>query len=131
MAYSQQPVTLKQGKGGSTPCRAVARRRRINHQLLLSSGDCAHDKEWLVALHDRVGQGSVGRFVGNVFAAGEEADERATLERVVFANCAAQHGVFRFERVENRFHSRRSIKIEMYLIANLRERTQVMRKKDT
>src|SRR5438105_4186158 len=30
--------TPKQGKGGSTPCRAVARRRRINYQLMLSSG---------------------------------------------------------------------------------------------
>src|SRR5437660_12847859 len=82
-------------------CNGVCVKRRITKQALgtststtLPAGNCPHDEEWLVALHDRIGQGSIRRFVRNVFAAGEEADERSALERVVFANGAAQHWVF-------------------------------------
>ncbi len=45
----------------------------------LASRDCAHDKERLRAFHDRVGKGSVWRFVRDIFAASEEAHERTTL----------------------------------------------------
>src|ERR1700694_2846369 len=47
----------------STTCRAVAMRRRINYQLLLSSCDRAHDEERFGAFHNRVRQGSIRRFV--------------------------------------------------------------------
>src|SRR6266568_7883990 len=101
------------------------------HKILSTAGNCAHDEERLAAFSDRVGQGSIGRFVRNIFAASEEPNQRTAFESSVLANCAAQHRVFRFDRVENRFHSRRSIKIEMYLIANLRQRSEMMRKNDS
>src|SRR5437870_8507110 len=98
---------------------AYSQHSTLNHQLMLSSCDGAHDEKRLVAFGNRVGQGSIERFVGDVFTAGEESHEWSTLERVVFTNCAAQHRVFRFNRLENRFYRRRSIKIEMYEIDDL------------
>src|SRR5438270_13298982 len=42
----------------------------------LASGDCPHHEKWFLTFDDRVGQGSVWRFVRNVFATGEEAHQR-------------------------------------------------------
>jgi hypothetical protein len=96
-----------------------------------SAGDRAHDEEWLFAFHDCVGQGSIGRFVRDVFPAREEADKLAAFERSVIANCAAQHRIFFFEHVENGFHCCRSINIDMHLVAHFCQRAEMMRKNDT
>src|ERR1700730_12002613 len=95
---------------------------------LLASGNCAHDKKRFVAFNDRVGQGSVGRFVRNIFAANKETNQRSALECSVFANRSAQNWIFIFERVEQRFYRRGSVKIDMYLVADFCQRSQVMRK---
>ena len=68
--------------------------------------------------------------MGNIFATGKKSDQRSSLERVVFANRSSQHRIFVFERVENRLHRGRAIKIDMYLIANFRQRSEMMRKND-
>src|SRR5205807_1433729 len=108
------------------PLRDLKRvRRRVEDGRVPAAGRFLIIAAVTIESYDRVR----GHFVSNC-ATGEESDEWSTLERVVFTNCAAQHRVFRFDRVENRFHSRRSIKIEMYLIANLRQCSQMMRKND-
>src|ERR1700731_4515859 len=99
----------------------------LNHQLLLSSGDRAHDEERLLAFHDRVGQGSVRRFMRNVFAAHEKSHQRTALERSMIANCAAQHRVFFFQSVEQRFRCRAPVKIDSHFVADFRQRPEVMR----
>src|SRR5437870_11658000 len=132
MAYSQQPVTPKQAKADQL------RKERGSDGALRSqpstssaTGDCAHDEEGFFAFRDWVGQGSIGRFVRNVFAASEEADERATLERVVLANRAAPHRVFVFERAAHIFHRRRAIKSDMHFVADFGESPEVMRKNNS
>ena len=45
----------------------------------------------------------------------------------VFANCSAQHRVFRFECVEERFDCCVPVQIDMDLVADLGQRAQVMR----
>ena len=60
-----------------------------------------HD-ERLGTVGDGVGEGSVGRVVGEVLLAGEETDEGAALLRDVIADGPAQHGIARLQGVEDR-----------------------------
>jgi len=55
--------------------------------------DGAYDEQRLLAGSDGVGQRGVGRFVRDVFRAGEEAEERAALLGDMVANGAAEHGI--------------------------------------
>src|SRR5947207_15661002 len=50
---------------------------------------------------DGVGEWGVGRLVGEVFFAGEEAQKGAALLRVVVADCAAQPGIAARDRVRH------------------------------
>ena len=49
----------------------------FTHHSALAPGHCTDDEERLGPIRDRVGQGSVGRFVGNIFATTEEPNEWA------------------------------------------------------
>ena len=53
--------------------------------FLLAAGDGPDDDKRLLPRRDRVWQWGVGRVVGEVFFAGEEAQEGAAFERVVVA----------------------------------------------
>src|ERR1043166_5185749 len=66
----------------------------------------------------------------NIFAAREKAHHRATLERAMVADRAAEHRIFFLQSVEQRFHCRGSVKIDMHFIADLCERAEVMGKND-
>src|ERR1051325_11046320 len=66
----------------------------------------------------------------NIFAAREKAHHRATLERAMVADRAAEHRIFVLQSVEQRFHCRGSVKIDMHFIADLCERAEVMGKND-
>jgi hypothetical protein len=95
--------------------------------LSLSSSYCAHDEKWFLAFDDLIGQGSVGRFVGNIFAADEKADERAALECPVIADRSAQNRVPFFQSVYNCMDRHGPVKIDMHLVADFGQRAQMMR----
>src|ERR1700730_10608264 len=71
----------------------LGRRRRevvkgfdVSTHKNLSSGNCSHNKKRLSTFRDWIGQGSIGRFVRNVFATSEKAHERATLLCLMIAD---------------------------------------------
>jgi len=70
-------------------------------KLLLSAGDGADDQEGFFAGGDGGGERGVGRIVGEIFLAGEEAEEGATLLRDVVADGALQDRIAGFEGVED------------------------------
>jgi hypothetical protein len=51
--------------------------------------------------------------------------------RVVFADRAAQHRIFVFDRIDNCTRRHGAVNIDMHLIADLSERSQMMWKNDT
>src|SRR6266550_8441489 len=70
---------------------------------------------------DCIGERGVGRLVGEVFFAGEEAQERAALLGDVVADGAAQHGIARLERVQHRALRGRTLDLERHLAADMRQ----------
>jgi hypothetical protein len=66
-----------------------------------AAGDGSDNQEGLATFDDGGGKGRVGRLEGDVFFAGEEAQEGTARVGVVFADGAGQHGIAGFERVEN------------------------------
>src|SRR5437773_10626549 len=75
----------------------------------LSARNRAGDQERLLARCYLPGQGCIGRLMGQILRAGEEAQERAALRGHVVPDRAAQHRVARLERVEYRRPRERSI----------------------
>src|SRR5439155_13066716 len=67
----------------------------------LSSRDSAYHNERLFSGDDGLGQRSIRRIVREVFFAGKKSKKRAPLQSHVITNCAAQHGITRFERIED------------------------------
>jgi len=66
----------------------------------LASGDGTYDEQRLGAGDNSIGEGRVGRFVREIFGAGEETEEGAAFLGDVIANGAAEHGVGGFEGIE-------------------------------
>jgi len=96
----------------------------------LAAGDGAYDQEGFGAGDDRVGEGHVGGFVGKIFGAGEEAEERAAFLGDVIANGAAEHGIRGFECVQGGTESDGSRNVELKLAGNLSEIAEMQRKND-
>jgi hypothetical protein len=94
----------------------------------LAAGDGAYDQEGFGAGDDRVGEGHVGRFVGKIFGAGEEAEERAAFLGDVIANGAAEHGIRGFECVQGGTESDGSRDVELELAGNPSEIAEMRRK---
>lgn len=67
----------------------------------LAAGDGPDDHERLGAGSDLLGKRRVQGLMGNVFFAGEEAQERAALLGDVVADGAAEHGITGFEGIQN------------------------------
>ena len=103
---------------------------RSNHPPLLTSRDRAHDKEWLGAFCDCVGQRVIGRIVGHVFAANKESHHWPALLCRVITDCPTQHRIFFFECVENCPLRDLAVEIDMYFIADACQRAQMMREYD-
>ena len=68
----------------------------------MAAGNGPDNAKRLRAAGHGLGQGRVGRFVGQIFYAGEEAQERPPLLGGVVADGAAQDGVARLQRIEQR-----------------------------
>src|SRR5687768_11868148 len=95
-----------------------------------SARERAEDHEWLGTAHHRVRERRIGRFVGQVLRAGEEAHVRAPLLRGVIADRAAQHRIRRLERIEGAALRDRLRDLELHLVDDVRERAQVRRQHD-
>jgi hypothetical protein len=79
----------------------------------------ADDQEGLFAICNFRRKKCFPRFVGEVFGAGEEAEEWAALEGIVIADCAAEHGIAGFEFIEDRAESGRSGEFERDLAVHV------------
>jgi len=112
--------------GGTAEGRALTRTFTA-----LSSGNRSDDNKRLLPRRDGIWQRGVGRVVGEVFFAGEEAQEWTTLLRDVVADGAAQHGIVGLERVQHRALRDRTFDFERHLAADLRQRSQMWREYDS
>ena len=65
--------------------------------------------------------------MGPILCTNEESQERTALSRNVVANRAAQDRVRRFQGVQDRLQCRRTLDLDLYLAANVRQRSQVLR----
>ena len=63
--------------------------------------------------------------MGEVLFAGEEAQKRPALQRIVIADCAAQHGIAGFERIEHRALRNWALDFERDLIADVRQGSEM------
>src|SRR3990172_4712960 len=96
----------------------------------LAAGHGPQDHEGLGAGRDRIGQRGVRLFVGQIFPAGEEPDERPAPLRDVVADRPAQHRMAVLERVEHRALRGRTLDVELHLAVDVRQRPQVGREHD-
>jgi len=99
-----------------------------------SPGNSANNKKRLRSRRYCFRQRGVRQFMGPIFRAGEEPQERAALLRNVVANCPAQHGITGFERVEDRALRDLAFDVEIdfdiHFAANARQRSQMCGKLD-
>jgi hypothetical protein len=66
-----------------------------------------------------------------VLRASEESQERTALLRDVIANRSSQHRIAGLERVEHRALRDRALDLQLYVAANMRQRSQVRREYDS
>jgi hypothetical protein len=69
--------------------------------------------------------------VRQIFLAGEESQERASLLRVMIANCPTQHRIAGLKRIEHRSLCQRTFHFERYLTAHVRKCSQMLGKYDS
>src|SRR5436309_3886728 len=91
------------------------------------SGDRPDHEKRLRPRRDRLGERGIGRVVGQVPLAREEAQERPSPVGDVVADRPAQHGIACLERVQHRGASDLARDIELHLAFDLRQRPQVRR----
>jgi len=97
----------------------------------LPAGDGPDDDERLLPGRDGVGERSVGRFVGEILFAGEEAQERPALLRDLVADGAAQHRIPGLESIKHRALRNRAFDVELHFVADVRQRPKVLRDGDS
>ena len=105
---------------------ATARGHR-NSGFALAPGNGPDNDERLLPGRDRVGQWGIRRLMGQIFLAGEEAQEWPALLRDLVADRPAQHGIAGFERVEDRPQRDRAVEFKFYFAADVRQRSQMLR----
>ena len=91
----------------------------MGHPQCLAARDGPQDDQGFLPRCNGVGQRCIRRLVGEVFFAGEEAQEWPALLRVVVADGAAQHGIAGFESVEHGTQRSRSLDFERHLAADV------------
>ena len=69
--------------------------------------------------------------MGQIFFAGKKSQEGTALLRDVIADCAAQHGISDFERIEDRAHRHRALDRELDIATNLRQGSKMGREYDS
>ena len=99
-----------------------------NHGDYLPTRNCTDDQEWFRPIRNRVRQRRIGRFMRQIFAARKKTDHWPANLRHMITHCPAQHRIFRFNRVQQRALSQRSIELKSYFTVDVRQRTQIRRK---
>ena len=66
--------------------------------------------------------------MGQILFAGEEPQERSALPGNLVVHGAAQQGIAGFERAEHRALRDRTLDLKLHVAANLRQRSQMLRK---
>ncbi|HEY5741549.1 MAG TPA: hypothetical protein VIS99_03330 [Terrimicrobiaceae bacterium] len=92
------------------------------------AGHCAYDQEGLCAGDHSVWQPGLRRLQRKVFLAREEPNEWPPLQTSMFAKGSAEDRIALLKRIEDRTHSDWALDFEMYLIADTRQISQVIRK---
>ena len=87
----------------------------------LATGHGPDDQQRLGSHRDRVGQGGVRPFVGQILLTGEEPHERSALLRDLVADRPAQPRIAGLERVEDRALRDRPLDVERHLVVDVRE----------
>src|SRR5437764_11489027 len=101
---------VRQSPAASRSIAAISSRCAISTNIATSydsrgdsaAGDGADDEERLGAAFDSGWHRFVGGIVGEIFLTREEAQERAPLPGGVVADGAAQHGMTRLQRIQER-----------------------------
>lgn len=109
-------------------CAGLQRDSRI--LCSLSSRNRSNHNKRLLAAGDGVGEWGVGRFVGEIFFAGEKAQEGAALFGVVVAYGSAQHGIADLERIQHGALRDWAFNFERYLGVGVRQGSEVEGKND-
>jgi hypothetical protein len=99
-------------------------------QKLSSRNGPDNDKRLLPRRH-RLGQRGVRGLVRQILLAGEEAQERPPLLRDLVADRPAQHGIAGLERVEGRPQRDRAVELKFYFVADVRQRSEMLRDYDS
>lgn len=95
--------------------------------MALTPGDGPDNDEGLFPRCNRLRQRSVRRLMGQILLAGKEAQERSPLMCDLIADGAAQHGIAGFKRVKNGTLRDRAFDVKLYLAANLRQGSEMVR----
>jgi hypothetical protein len=97
----------------------------------LASSDRPDNQKRFFPRRNRIRQRGVWRFVGEIFLAGEEAQEGAPLLCDLIANRAPQHRIARLERIEHRTLRDRPLDLELHFAVDVRQGAKVLRKFDS
>jgi hypothetical protein len=69
--------------------------------------------------------------VGQILLASKKAQERTPLFRDVIADCTLQHGIRRFDSVENGALRHRTLHLNLDLVSDMGQRSKMLGKLDT
>ena len=106
---SRRQVSLISG------CASAAR------DCLLAAGDGPDNQEGFFPRRNRLGQRGVRRLVGEIFFAGEKAQERSPLLRAVLADSATQHRITGLECVEDGALGDRAVYFQRHFAVDVRQ----------
>ena len=93
----------------------------------LAAGDGADDQKWLCAERHGLWQRVVRRFVRPIFAARKKAQKGPSLQRVVVADRAPQHGIASLECVQDGALRDRTLNLNAHFHADVRQSPQMRR----
>src|SRR5258708_20537350 len=93
----------------------------------LSARNGPDDGKGFCTRRDGVGQRGVRRLVGKIFLARKESQERPALLCDMIADGPAQHGIAGLECVKHRALRDRPLDLKLQLIADIRQRSQMLR----
>src|SRR5438034_9435353 len=139
LAASLDLIAFKEEVRGSNPLRATDRElsgksaedlRPALTEGRLPARDGTNHEEGFLPRGDVVRQGCIRRLVRQILLAREEPDERAALPSRAVTNGAPQHRIGRLHCVEDGALRHRALHVDRDLVADVRERPQMMRKHD-
>lgn len=104
---------------------------RLKSVVLLTAGDRSQNQKRFRAIRNRVRQRSVRGFMRQIFFAGEESQKRPALLRDVVADRPPEHWITRLQCIKDRTERHRTLNIELHLVVDSRQSSQMVRKHDS